>query len=116
MSSVAVLYVDSTASASCLHRMSRSRSHQLEDADGVIQPFHLLQTGKISYTNRIAFDSVSSVMECQTCFDYNPSLFFCQEMKLILKKSSSRSRIIELTIKSYRPYCAVLGVYGFQAL
>ena len=35
-SSVAVLYVDSTASASCLHRMSSSRSHQLEDVDGVI--------------------------------------------------------------------------------
>jgi len=36
MSSVAVLYVDSTASASCLHHMSSSRSHQLEDVDGVI--------------------------------------------------------------------------------
>jgi hypothetical protein len=48
-SSAEVLYVDSIVSASCLHRMSSNRSHQLEHTHGVIQPYPLLQN-KMSVT------------------------------------------------------------------
>jgi hypothetical protein len=45
-----------------------------------------------------------------------PWLLFCHEKKHILLKTPRKGGITELTIKSYRPYSAVLGVYGFQAL
>ena len=68
-----------------------------------------------SIIQTIAFESVSSEMECQTRLNYNPWLF-CQQKRHILKKSPFKGGIIELTIKSYRPHCALFGVYGFQAL